>query len=533
MKKKNSLNPLRRVIIQDWLKIHPYGTPTKYDFFYLDIANQVRVILTNYQSLQPLNELDEEDLSRLACIITAYFEDYTNEIGMWQVFVQANQDTIGKPLPFYDLTDYETDYLNRQDIEYLIWHYASSQYEDAILFPLNLPDCAEEIFNVLENNLEDALVNDYYDDFLNLAKIKDYPALKDRLKWLALDSYMLGSDLEPLFSEALEEGLEKNSLDEAPQLTPSQLTYMLVEDYLYAKRSRFNTLNAPEMLSKIARGLNAQQREEIRRLQYRHTGCFSMEKFDSEFIYFKYLITNTIYKTQRNSIRESSRITKESNTKFLMSLNYWRGSWSMTGIMASVPQHYPINLQEEKQKVQAWMQSEDNIKQLSEIQTQLRQNFLDFFKTEVPLFATHDELLHQQVAFSEYHNQRMLGELPSPPTSPALNFESDFSTFDRDWGLYFDVYRGMNQLDGMSDFLKSLSEFNHLSRAEIGDLFFDLTYNFAAPVVDYVLRNCPHPPLILYFGENAWDIEPHLSYYQRFYDPYEFQTEYVQNLAMT
>jgi hypothetical protein len=532
MKKKNLLNPTRRVIIQDWLKMRPYDTPSKYDFYYLEVANQVRQILTNYQSHQPLNKLDEQELSHLACVIASYFEDYTNEIGMWQVFVQTNQDTIGKPLPFYDLTDYETDYLNRQDIEYLIWHYASNLDDGAIYYPLRLSDCAKEIFILLEDNLEDAPVNEYYDGFLDLAKVKDYPAIKDRLKWLALDSYMLGSDLEPEFSEELVENIEENNLNENSQFNAPQLTYLLAEEYLYIKRSRFNTLNAPEMLSKIARGLDAQQREEIRRLQYQHSGYFSMEKFDSEFIYFKHLITHVVYKTLRSSIRESSTITRSQNCNFVMNLIYWRGNWSMTGLLASVPQYHAINQQEEKRKVHTWMQSQDDIKQITEIHTELKQSFLKFFKTEVPLFASFDELTHQRAAFMAYHNQRVTSDSLTTQAGQEPSLVPDLPTFDHDWGLYFDLHKGLNQFDGMSNFLRNLVDFDALSREDMGDMFFELTHNFVPSVVDYILRNCPHPPLIFHFGENEWNIEPHLSYYQRFYDPDEFQTEYMQNILL-
>jgi hypothetical protein len=280
MKKNLALSPKKKVIIQDWIKFRPYNAPGKYDMYYLKVANQVRDILADNQEMPILEEIDEEDITLLACIITSYFEDFTNEIGMWQAFINTNQKTIGKFLPFYDLSDYETDYLNRQDIEYLIWHYVSRIFDEDIFAPDALSACADDILAVLEDNLDDAPVNAFYDNYLQLGSKSSFIDFKDKLLWVALKSYMLGVDLAPEFDEALNEMMEEMADNDSKLFNISQYTYLITEDFLYTNRTGFNTLNAPEVLAMIMR-VDDKKREEIRCLQYRHTGNFVLEKVDN------------------------------------------------------------------------------------------------------------------------------------------------------------------------------------------------------------------------------------------------------------
>ncbi|WP_146903666.1 DUF3843 family protein, partial [Adhaeribacter aerolatus] len=130
-----------KVTNKDWLALKPYKTFNDYDKPFLKLASEVNNLLSKEKKWFLKYEMGSENLKELACILTSYFEDFISEIGIWQTFINHNKETCGFYLPFYDLTEYDTEYLNPQDIAYLIWHYMSKNYVDSTLapdFPLTL-----------------------------------------------------------------------------------------------------------------------------------------------------------------------------------------------------------------------------------------------------------------------------------------------------------------------------------------------------------------------------------------------------------
>ena len=122
-------------------------------------------------------------------------EDLVNEIGIWKVFTNANQELYGYPLPFLDevaLENYEPGDLNFDDIQYLIWHFLNAHIDsffapDSIL----LIDATEEVWKVLDKAWDDAPVSEYYDEYFTIDENISFFDLKNKLTWFGMDSYPL------------------------------------------------------------------------------------------------------------------------------------------------------------------------------------------------------------------------------------------------------------------------------------------------------------------------------------------------------
>jgi hypothetical protein len=101
---------------KDWMEYRPYEHfSTQYDGYYLKLANRVFDSLNSPQIF--LREfLHREELVELSVILSSWFEDYANEIGLWATFTRKNKDLHGFFLPFYALQDYDPEAINVEDI---------------------------------------------------------------------------------------------------------------------------------------------------------------------------------------------------------------------------------------------------------------------------------------------------------------------------------------------------------------------------------------------------------------------------------
>jgi Protein of unknown function (DUF3843) len=120
--KKLSGNPYI-VSISDWLKMKPYETSNSaYDRHYLGLCSDVLKCLNEDKDFFNEFDINLDNRKELACMLVSYYEDYINDIGIWRAYTSYNEELFGYPLPFYKLDEYQTDYVNVEDIAFMIWH---------------------------------------------------------------------------------------------------------------------------------------------------------------------------------------------------------------------------------------------------------------------------------------------------------------------------------------------------------------------------------------------------------------------------
>jgi hypothetical protein len=325
------------VTINDWLVLKPYLNHTNYDLYYLEIANTILEELRKYTDEIKLYDLDTNNLKKLSCILTSYFEDYISNIGLWRTFTVNNMELHGYHLPFYDLRDYEFDGINKQDIMYLCWQYLISLYDDALFNPDAewFQRIAYEVYTLFKSEEHEALNTEYYETFFAIPEKSDYFIFKEKLHWLAMKSYLIGVHFDEDYRYAVEDlyaEVEKSGNEYRPEHL-HLINYTMLNQYMHTKRSCFNAMTAPEWFSKLA-DCSPEKREEIYQLQYPHQGWYECNLQDKKHFYLTNIVNNKEYKVLLNSVKSRKLDTKIIHDTTLIK---WDKEWWVTGSMIGIP----------------------------------------------------------------------------------------------------------------------------------------------------------------------------------------------------
>lgn len=369
------------IIVKDWLALKPYTNHTNYDLYYVDIANTILEELCKYSDEIKLYDLDNDNLKKLSCILTSYFEDYISSIGLWRTFTQNNMDLHGYYLPFYDLKDYEFDGINKQDIMYLCWQYLVSLYEDFIFIPDNqwFKKIAYEVYTLFKSEEHEAYNTDYYETFFAIPDKLDFFTFKIKLHWLAMKSYLIGVHFQDDYDYVVEDILSevKKSQQEYKLENINQMTYTMLNDYLHTKKSCFNAMSAPEWFSKLA-DCSPEKREEIYQLQYPHAGWYECKLQDKKYFYFNNIVNNKEYKVLLISVNGRKLDNKMINNTTLIK---WDKEWWVTGtIIGAVRTEKEIEKYKAKPITNSWILDKNIVKAKEDYNTKLMANFKSHYK---------------------------------------------------------------------------------------------------------------------------------------------------------
>lgn len=196
---------MKKVFPIDWKKIHPDGRPMSTDMYYTALGNRVLKVL---EETGIIAVLKKEDMMRDAAVrLTAWFEDICSGNKLWSVVNTVSRQRFGKPLPFFDTSDYYPGEPNIQDIQLLLWDIIQSHYQDRIINPENagIEMAAEMICDIFDEEYETAPETEELMDYLADPTIaSDYWKARKAMEWFSLGSYLsLRSKIDLL--EALEE----------------------------------------------------------------------------------------------------------------------------------------------------------------------------------------------------------------------------------------------------------------------------------------------------------------------------------------
>jgi hypothetical protein len=261
---------------------------------------------------------------------------------------------------------------------------------------------------------------------------------------------------------------------------------------------------------------------------------------DNQYFYFKNYHTEQIYPTLKASFDNWKTIEKNSRDIFTMSLIFWDGAWSMTGLMAGLPMtpSDEAKIKKNHQMVKPWMLSAEDLNKLRDIQKNMAASFAETFQTPLPLFDTGEEMdKAYQNCMSNYYkrlkiNEEELWEMnqKNDALDKEINKPSTMFEEKTDFGLFFLKNENITFLTGLKKLIQKLQKPN-LNLDEKEHLFFGLTYSYEPEIITWVLANYEHPPLHLPV-ESKVNLEENISYYQRFYQPDGFNFEYPKNLSM-
>ncbi len=316
---------MKNIILEDWLDSRPHMEITSTDYYYVKLANK---LYDAWRFCLLKDEFDVETRRDISLRITAYFEDVISGIGLWQTFIRNHKKITGKYLPFYMVNeeDYYEDEINFPDVCFLIWSYLQRSQEDTILVnPENLGiiDLAERMYKILDNEFEQAPVNDDFLDFIKEeVHYKDFFSFKLLANWLFYDSYLLGYDSYSILEREMD-------FEEDEDIDTDLLSYAIQSSILFNRKTGPLALTLPEWFGSWLRLIGMEKEAAIiTAIETTPNDYFLVNKRDEKYYY----TTNTQgvdYPILRSSFEEHADIKKD---VIISTLVKYDGEWYINGL---------------------------------------------------------------------------------------------------------------------------------------------------------------------------------------------------------
>lgn len=508
----------------DWLQLKPYSAAGAYDRDYIKLCQQVFEILNNHQEIFKELKLTRDHRKGLACVLVSQFEDFINEIGIWQAFTNYHRELYNEWLPFgavYDMSEYEADYYNPQDVLLLTWYYVCTLSGQRMVAPdaPYLVDIANEVYELLEAQIEEVPATDFYDNFLQIPPGKDFFELKELLRWFALKSYVLQPFTNPLLQESILELAEKS--DNPDHI--GKFSYAAIEKYLYYWYSPYLALSAPEWLARVARGTTDTVRQELAGLQRKAEGMFLIEKMDERYYYMKVQLTNQVFPVLKDSFSSKERMLGD-DMLYFMGIKKWNAEWHMSGSTMGLPNVPEVIRAQRQQPPSFYLMSRDQQQIAHDSTEEMRQAFVAYFGSEYAIFDTGKAMKQSVNAFHRDY-QRKIAAQTKTDTQGISDFdyvgadipmkESAAAYFNTGLGIeyYFDV-------KNIAQWLESPEPLTSEQSREVWDFLTDEDVSLA--FTHFMLNKHYKGVKLNIFPSSDIDYMQHLDFFMRYFKPEEF-----------
>lgn len=532
----------------DWMKYRAYARfQPAYDGFYLRLANDVFAEL-NHPGRFFRNILRREQVVDLAVVLVSWFEDYANEIGLWDTFIRKNRELYGYRLPFFQSDDAGPDEMHPADIAYLNWHYCCKASETFIAPDSpGLMEIAEVLLELFEEALDDAPGTDAYDDFLRFGEDIPFFELKNKLNWMAFHNYLIGPEFHRMLQDALVEFAEESQgvLERLGDL--GKITYALQDDFLYKKSSSFLAFTTPEWLAEVARCPD-NLRDDIRRLFRRVLGEFVYESADERYYRFRHHYTKRLFEVRRDSVD-----LKNIPAGYLVSttLVNWRGEWWVTGTLAGVDDTKQTRAKRKKDfdpssvSFYAWNDEQQQL--MREMCAEMEAAHLEYFGAPLVFFHREKEMQAALEDWQKYYagkktggkaagtlGSRLLSAFKGGGKQQAGAPDALLSASGLPKGKGIAVYYEPGEGVLMSPLVAWIAwclEQPELPDNEVQPLFFEIFSQCSPALVRYLMEHFPTHNLRFPI-ETGTPLMQHFEFLLRFYNPGNFREILPNNTLM-
>ncbi len=342
----------KRIYIQTWLEFKPYEKQTVTDSYYLQLSNTVKhAIVANKQSFVLQQYLDNEDIDKLACFLTSYFEDVISETNLWSSFVNTHKALYKKQVPFYNLDDYCEAQINIQDICFLIWYYLNTIQEEQFYQPFYefIYETAEKVFAVFDEAGDETPVNEDLKSVYQLDENEsDYYIARGLIDTILFKSYLFYPDTSSKLRAQEHNIIETSRYDEhiVPYLNENR------DSVLYGSTTRLLALKGKEWAASVL-GDKHPLASDFLNISERISGYFLYKGQDADNIVIEHIASGKVFDLTKESYDDSETL-KEVDTILFMGIARWQGKWWFSGI--SFQQSYdPDIVMDEKNSFESRM----------------------------------------------------------------------------------------------------------------------------------------------------------------------------------
>lgn len=316
----------KKILLEDWQEIKPYGRTSKSDLYYLEICNEIQDRLYEQNFVLPLRDFVRVEGIPLFCIfLTSYLEDIISGSEVWNSFVKKHKEIYGKPLPFYETEgDYVEGEVNLQDVKFLVWYFINSVNKNILLNPNDtfVQNLAESIVEILETEYEYAPENDLLRKTYQITDAEDYYNVRKLLDQILTKTYLFFPDtgFAILRQEAeiiqdgrnVETGLNDNR-----------------DRFVHEARTSLLALSAKEWAELILGNKNPVA-QALKQMSPRVMGSFLLLGQDEEYLDLEHIATERNFKLLKSSFPKYKDLVEKSIV--FMGMVQWQGKWWFSGI---------------------------------------------------------------------------------------------------------------------------------------------------------------------------------------------------------
>lgn len=378
----------KTIYMKDWLSLKPYEKPTLTDMYYLKLCNEVKKTILKIKKVSfELQLYLPDDTNIFCCFLTSYFEDLISGTNIWNTFVKIHQKLYNKPLPFFNLDDYQEAEINKQDIKFLIWYYLNLIQDEIFITPYNdfIEKTAEKIFNIFDKEWEYAPENDYLTKYYQIEQDEvDFYAARNFIDTILFKTYLFYPDthLDLLNKEF-----------DIFQQNREELIFMALNEtrdrLLHSSYTKLLSLQGKEWASEIL-GPNHHLYNDFLSISKKIQGLFLYKGQDENNIYIEHISSSKNFILTKKSF-DGYKSLKEVDTIIFIGIVLWRDEWWFSGVFFQQPYRPEIVLEEKKS-----------------IESKMTLDFLEKHDKKT------EEILNDQlVAFKKYNNGSQIVFLPA------------------------------------------------------------------------------------------------------------------------
>lgn len=516
--------------IKDWMRFRPYKEFTAYDGYYLRLAKGIFDYL-NHPRRVFRDLFQRADLQEVAILLTCHFEDFVSEIGLWQAFRQKNLALYGYVLPFYELDDYDPEYLNPEDFAYLLWHHLGSLGQKT-MHPYGGPlqEAANYCYEFFEPRIDEAPATDFYDDWLTIEAEIPFFKLKERLIWMINENYILGPAFIRDFKEQVEEffeGSSKNIL----QLDPNVLIYGMREDYLFRNRSSWCGHSAVEWLADVVHSTD-EIKSAIRNMSRRVRGLFVYVGQDDQHYHFEFLSSGRLFKVDQASVTLNPDKLESDHILAYFGIVPWQDNWWLSGSYMEWP-YQDKNLDQlrlDPQYNSFYGLKEEHQDRMRKMTKEMEETFLSYFGQRLVFFENDKAMSKAIQSHHDWWNEQRAIEVDPSKTNTRFEdlLKEKSNTFDQlDLGkgkmaAFFLPNQGVYMSGTIPVVIKWLQE-KELSAKDAHELFYAFFSEFDPPLTKYIVEQYPMDNLQFPLSIDQPDfMTRHFDFFHRYYNPDAF-----------
>lgn len=519
------------VVLGDWTAKKPYKTPTKHDYYYLKLSNEIYQLL-----IQPKFELknvfgfERKDIVELSVVIASYIEDFASEIGIWKAFTDYNKEKFGYALPFFDIENeeyFENDF-NPQDIAYIAWHYTNAYVVDERIFaPHPFKKLGLAIYNLVEPRIEELSVTGYYDQLFTIKDDHDFFELKELFQWFSFESYLLGVEFgrkllanQEEVMAYIDEKVKEKKIEEAQYLMQNAqpMLYNFENNYLYHNNCKYGAMNTPIWLSKIVRASEKVKKQLADFYKFKK-GYFQFKSIESTHFVFEDVRTGKIFEVNKESFRSSFADDIPIGFYQEMALFYWNDSWNLSGIATSSPQKMKFDLSE---PIAVYLYPESTKQRLFETAEDMYNIFVEVHGSPLVICNGKEELDKVYDAYQkQYFEKIVLPKNPELEYNPFNGISHNVKSTE-DVAIFIDKIKGITLLNGINELSEIIHQKNHTERDK--NVFFNEFYYdpYVEGFTQFMIASNPKIPSLV---PNVLriDLEKYGTYLRYFCSPSNYE----------